>query len=141
MNLYTKSVTPANDWDGDDLALLGVNRKQLTTGLLENKSCAALALIRNDGETQFVFAPTLVDKVNEDDSVSKNALIIGNAVDDIKYLQPVTTKSSVLDMAVAFIKKDTAHPIFKLHKPIPPHHLDDTVLAGKKDIIAIYVPV
>lgn len=29
--LYTKSVNPANDWDGDDLALLGVNKKQLTT--------------------------------------------------------------------------------------------------------------
>jgi hypothetical protein len=82
--LYTKSVNPANDWDGDDLALLGVNKKQLTTGLFENKSCAALALIRNDGETQYLFAPTLTDKVNEDDSVSKNALIIGNAVDDLK---------------------------------------------------------
>jgi hypothetical protein len=141
MSLYSKSKTPANDWDGDDLPLLGVGKRQIVTGLFDNMNCAALACIRNDGEMQYIFAPSFADKINQDDSVTKNALILGKGVDDTKYFQLVMTSSSALEMAVAFIKKDDAHPMFKLDKTIPVHHLDDTSLAGKKDIIAVYIPI
>jgi hypothetical protein len=48
MRLYTKSKTPTKDWDGDDLSLLGVNMKQLITGLFDNRNCAAIITMGND---------------------------------------------------------------------------------------------
>jgi len=105
MKLYTKSKTPTNNWDGDELSLLGVNRKQLITGLIDNKNCAAIITMRNDGEIQHIFAPVLADKINQDDSMTKNGLVVGNAVDNQDYFQPMTCNSSVFDMAVAFVKK------------------------------------
>jgi hypothetical protein len=75
VKLYTKSKTPSNDWNGDDLSLLGVNRRSVINGLFENKNCALVISIQNDGETQHLFAPVLADKLNQDDSISKGALL------------------------------------------------------------------
>jgi uncharacterized membrane protein YgcG len=140
VKLYTKSKTPANDWNGDDLSLLGVNRRSVINGLFENKNCAVVISIRNDGETQHLFAPVLADKLNQDDSISKGALVVGNAVDDMNYFQPMSCSSSIFDMAVAFIKKEDAHPVFKDHNTIPVEHLKGTSLAKEKNIIAVYFP-
>jgi hypothetical protein len=141
MKLYTKSKTPTNDWDGDDLSLLGVNRKQLITGLIDNKNCAAIITMQNGDKIQHIFAPVLADKINQDDSVTKNRLVVGNAVDNQDCFQPTTCNSSVFNMAVAFVKKDEAHPVFSLHKPIPTSYLEGTLLEGRKDIIAACLPV
>jgi hypothetical protein len=128
MRLYTKSKTPTNDWDGDDLSLLGVNTKQLITGLFDNRNCAANITMQNDGEIQHLFAPQLTDKINQDDSMTKNGLVVGNVVDNQDCFQPMTCSISVFDMAVAFVPKDEAHPVFSLHKPIPTSYLEGTSL-------------
>jgi hypothetical protein len=141
MKLYTKSKTPANDWNGDDLSLLGVNRRTVINGLFENKNCAVVVTIRNDSELQHLFAPILADKLNQDDSISKGALVVGNAVDDINYLQPMSCSSTIFDMGVAFIKKEDTHPVFKDHNIIPTDFLKGTSLAKEKDIVAVYFPI
>ena len=141
MTLYTKSKTPVNNWDGDDLDLLGSTAKQFVNGLFDSKNCAAAVCIRNDGELIHMFAPVISDKVLEDDSVEKGALVLGNAVDDVTYLQPIKIDSiGLFGHTVAFMKKDEAHPVFKGHNVIPAEYLKDTVLEGETDIIAVYVP-
>ena len=138
--LYTESKTPANDWNGDDLSLLGVTKRSVINGLFENKNCALLTVVRNDGDLQHLFAPVLADKLNQDDSVSKGALVVGNAVDDTKYLQPVSCDTSAFDMAICFIPKEDAHPVFRDHNTIPTKYLEGTSLAKEKNIIAVYFP-
>ena len=138
---YTQSKSPTNNWDGDDLDLLGATSKQFVNGLFENKNCAAVACIRNDGEFMHLFCPMIADKILEDDSVEKGALVIGNAVDDTTYLQPIKVEASDLfGHSIVFIKKSEAHPVFKLHKNIPPEFLKGTDLEGEKDIIAAFIP-
>jgi hypothetical protein len=140
MVLYTKSKTSTNNWNGDELSLLVVNRRSVINGLFENKNCAVVVNSRNDGEFQHIFAPTLADKVNQDDSISKGALVVGNAVDDTKYLQPISCSSTIFDMAVAFIEKED-HLVFSNHNIIPTKFLEGASLAKEKDIVAVYFPV
>ena len=138
---YTTSKTPTNNWDGDDLDLLATTSKQFINGLFENKNCAAVVCIRNDGELMHLFHPLIADKILEDDSVEKGGLVIGNAVDDTTYLQPIKVEAPELfGQSVIFIKKGEAHSVFKYHKTIPAELLKGTSLEKEKDIIAVYIP-
>jgi hypothetical protein len=141
MALYTKSKTPTNDWNGDDLSLLGIDRRTVINRLFEDNNCAVVVTIQNDGKFQHIFAPVLADKVNQDDSISKGALAMSDVVDDTKYIQPISCSSTIFDMAVAFVKKEDAHPVFSNHNIIPTKFLKGTSLAKKKDIVAVYFPV
>ena len=139
MNSYVKSRTPSMPWNGDELGLIGTTTNEFIRNHFNNKDCAALVALRNDGSIVKFIAPAISDKIVED-AVVKNYYVVGNGFDDTNIFCPVSTDLSVFRQSVTFMEKDDVPPIFKTQKALKLEYLVGTKWEGKKNIIATFVP-
>ena len=117
MNSYVKSRTPSMPWNGDELGLIGTTTNEFIRNHFNNKDCAALVALRNDGSIVKFIAPAISDKIVED-AVVKNYYVVGNGFDDTNIFCPVSTDLSVFRQSVTFMEKDDVPPIFKTQKAL-----------------------
>jgi hypothetical protein len=111
--LYSMSKTPFQHWNGNRLGFLTASKMQFETTFVENCNLSLLLTYDINGETQHLFMPKVADSTLPDGSIQTNAIVVGNAVDNLDHLFPVKTSWRILKHTLVVMVKGKVHGYIK----------------------------